>query len=140
MPTLASSISQDVDVRAQNHLEAAERHQLIAREFSFNPPGAINPPPIEWVITCVFYSAVHYVTAYFYERDGASPTNHVERSAVMARKSELAPIVDAYNDLSDWSRTARYNALPRLDHRIQPAFDRLDDIAATIKQVLNRQP
>lgn len=88
----------------------------------------------------MFYSAVHYVTAYFYERDGASPTSHVERSALLARKPEFDPIIDAYNDLSDWSRTARYNALPRLDHRIQPAFDRLDDIAATIRQLLNVIP
>lgn len=126
-----------MDIRAQTHLEAAERHRAIAQELCFNPPEKINPAPSEWVITCVFYSAVHYVTAYFFEKDGSSPTNHIERSALMAKKPELDPIIDAYNDLSDWSRTARYNSSPRLDHRIQPAFDRLDDIASTIKPLLN---
>jgi hypothetical protein len=125
-----------VDWRATNHLSAAIRHRRIAARFLLITDPEIDPDPHDWVITCLFYSAVHYVTAYFFETLNRSPITHFERRILMEQTADLAPIVEAYNDLSDWSRTGRYGATPQLDRFVQPAFDNLNDIAATIEGLL----
>jgi hypothetical protein len=129
-----------VDWRAQNHLSTAEHHQKVATALlTTSLPGVISNHD-DWVITSLFYSAVHYVTAYFFEFYGHNFTTHVERRRQMERDDNLYPIIDAYADLEAWSRVARYDANPSFsDARIQEAFDHLHHIATEIKRLLSRR-
>jgi uncharacterized protein (DUF2236 family) len=125
-----------VDWRATNHLAAAVRHRNVASRLRSLSYHEIEPDLHDWVITCLFYSAVHYVAAYYFEMLNRSPMTHVERRMLMEQTVDFAPIIDAYNQLSVWSRTARYEATPQLDRIVQSAFDNLYDIAATIEGLL----
>lgn len=125
-----------MDWRTSNHIAAAVRHRNVASRFRSLSYPEIAPDLHDWVITCLFYSAVHYVTAYFFEMLNRSPITQVERRMLMEQTVDLTPIIDAYNQLSVWSRTARYEATPQLDRLVQPAFDNLYDIATTIEGLL----
>ena len=80
-----------------------------------------------------FYSAVHAVSAYFWERYNKKHSGHVGRRADMVKESDLDPIMDAYDELYQWSRDARYAARPKITSR--DAADALDDAAIILRHV-----
>ncbi len=122
--------------QAENHLITAERHYQVAVFLRSSSPPSMNPGPDEWIIACLFCSAVHYVQAYFIETIGRGHESHVDRNNAIPRVRDLASIRLAYFQLFSWSQTARYDPLPTLDHRVQPAFDNLEDIAIEMKRLL----
>ncbi len=85
----------------------------------------------------MFYSAVHYIQAYFIETRGYGHSSHVDRNNDIPKIPDLMRIKQAYFELFDWSQTARYDPLPTLSHRVQPAFDNLNEIASEVKRLLN---
>lgn len=89
-------------------------------------------------MTVLFYSAVHYVIAYFWERHGRSHKRHEDRRRDMEKEPELASILDAYDEPYDWSRDARYISTPRFDPLdLQQARDDGELIATTITQLIS---
>lgn len=92
--------------RFDRHLAQAERnerlyHSLDVRTTEF----------LDWAITALFYSALHYVDAYLAAMvppGGSHPTNHGERSLWIARTAGLREIQVEYRRLRDYSEDARY--------------------------------
>jgi hypothetical protein len=62
---------------------------------------------VDWTITYLFYSAVHYVEAYFTRR-GLGYHMHTARNSAIGRDVALRPIYDDYRELQNFSRDARY--------------------------------
>jgi len=61
----------------------------------------------DWSVTFLFYSAVHYVEAYFSTR-GIRHKMHKTRNSAIARDQLLRGVYDAYRELQELSRDSRY--------------------------------
>ena len=86
-----------------------DEHVLQARHnrqfwFSHNLD---TTPYRDWVVTGIFYEAVHWVEA-FLAGKGTHPNTHGQRNAEMSRYSELDQILVDYDVLKADSENARY--------------------------------
>lgn len=87
------------------HIVQAAHNEALSR--------VIEQQYADWALTALFYAALHYVEAYFYQ-DSASGyprhyTNHVDRHAAV--RSRLRPIYGHYRALMTHSLDARYNCV-----------------------------
>jgi hypothetical protein len=62
---------------------------------------------VDWSVTFLFYSAVHYVGAYFAVR-GLAHRMHKTRNSAIGRDRVLREVYNDYRELQDFSRDARY--------------------------------
>jgi hypothetical protein len=85
-----------------DHLAKAEHNERFAQHFDL-----ATTPYRDWVVTSLFYSAVHYVEAYLATR-GQHSTDHRVRDSQIYRDANLTQIYNEYNDLKNDSINARY--------------------------------
>lgn len=65
---------------------------------------------LDWVVTAIFYSALHYVDAYLAAKQDIHPSRHYEgRDFWVATESNLKRIWNQYRWLKDKSEAARYD-------------------------------
>ena len=85
------------------HCAKAENNEFLADQ--------LDNPFWDWAVTAVFYTAVHYVEAYFASRVPARHLpNHTIRDNYIHHDRTLNVIHDDYRQLYDESRSARYDA------------------------------
>jgi HEPN domain-containing protein len=71
-------------------------------------------PYLDWAVTCLFYSALHYVNAFLAKNHKTIPRRHAThgdltgRSNIVQADPILGQIYGAYRHLEDESRDARY--------------------------------
>ena len=82
------------------HLIKASHNKNLLEDFDL-----LHTEFIDWVVTVLFYSAVHYVEAFLAVRSIHSPI-HAERDRRV--RNLLPDIYDSYNDLKNDSVEARY--------------------------------
>lgn len=115
--------------RPREHSDWADRNEKFAKSFYLDDQLEIN-----WSITLLFYSALHYVDAYIVSRGGA---RHDHRSRA---KSMDDPFFDEiredYKTLKDLSREARYNIAPFTKRDFQRADGLLQRIKAHVSTKL----
>ena len=69
---------------------------------------------LDWAVTCLFYSAVHYVNAYLRKNNITIPRRHKGdqrgpgRTTIVQQDPALSVIYASYRHLNDESRDARY--------------------------------
>ncbi|HYI15020.1 MAG TPA: hypothetical protein VEX37_06495 [Thermomicrobiales bacterium] len=97
--------TRDFLVAARRHLTAATFLRSLADD---------EPTVREWVGVIAFYSAVHFINAYLWERQQIEPANHAERSRFVLFVREFRPIQDAYRSLRDIAYACRYSPQYRL--------------------------
>lgn len=115
--------------RADLHLNAAARNLTIATEMRDRFNAGVEPTHRDWVITIVFYSALHLIDAYAVEIMETKPRNHQQRNQLVRTDHVLASIAGQYLSLSTASRTARYQPLASFQaDDVQQAFDQLTDV------------
>jgi hypothetical protein len=119
-----------VEPRTREHLETAARNRDIASGL-LDPASSIRiqPPPLEWAVVAAFYSAVHYVNAYLWERQRYEPRDHAARQSAVARVPDLRPASASYTNLRDLAFAARYIPGYRLPRRIAEQALRVDLVA-----------
>lgn len=83
----------------QEHLEQAERNEELANAIS-----RLETRFTEWEVTVLFYSALHYVSAFLATR-GYEAKNHHERRNLIAQHTDVA---NEYDNLLQHSLDARY--------------------------------
>ena len=66
-----------------------------------------NPAARGWAATISFYSALHYVEAFFSKR-GVHSADHRTRDSNLCRQSETMAIYDDFCELKNISTSARY--------------------------------
>ncbi len=89
------------------HIAKAEHNErfFIAISEGFQPSyGQYH----DWVVTGMFYSALHYVDAYLARVWGIHPETHGNRIRSAHRISQLRPMLNYYTALSSGSIEARY--------------------------------
>ena len=84
----------------QEHLAKARRNESLLEDLS-NLPTRYT----EWEVTVMFYSALHFVSA-FLATLGEHPENHHQRKKLVA---QLTRIAAEYEDLREASNEARYD-------------------------------
>ena len=86
--------------KRQHLKQAAHNEELLTR---FNLVGLGFE---DWAVTALFYSALHYVEAFFHEKFNRHYTNHPDRDDAVARC--LPHCYDEYHELKNDSREVRY--------------------------------
>ena len=98
--------------------------------------NALAPIPHRWVAITSFYSAVHYLGAYFLEQNGTDVTSHRHRSRLVDAYDNLTPIRSRYWRLYKVSLDARYDARARVTEDLVRLL--LDDLES-IRNLINRE-
>lgn len=71
--------------------------QLLTTEF------------LDWAVTAIFYSALHYIDAYLATKD-IHPSRHYKgRTPLVSRESNIKDIYGKYERLKNKSEAARYD-------------------------------
>ena len=85
------------------HRSKAENNEFFTSE--------LDNPFWDWAVTGIFYSALHYVEAYFANQaPPVHPATHQMRDNYVYVDKQLRPIYVDYRQLEDESRDARYDA------------------------------
>ncbi len=90
-------------ITAQQHLYLAERNEEFAENIVALPERFFD-----WEVTTLFYSALHYVSAYLATL-GHHPSSHHRRGTLV---NNLTTVWDEYQNLFLLSMAARYYATP----------------------------
>lgn len=95
----------------KQHLDQARFNEELAEYLDGSPYP-------DWRATALFYSAVHYVGAYF---ESLNPPRrfgkHSDRDAAIQNDNHISAIWEDYRDLKDWSRKTRYSCIkPEVAH------------------------
>lgn len=90
------------------HIERAENNESFYNQFNL-----ATTPFIDWAITALFYSALHYIDAYLakYPAGGIHPASHGKREKFLACDNFTQNIYPSYRELRDRSEDARYNLI-----------------------------
>lgn len=100
------------------HIATAGRNRNAAQELlTLVTSMNVQPPLYEWVSVMAFYSAVHYVNAFLWERHGLAPTSHGQRGSYIATLAPLPSLRLEYRQLSSHAWNARYVHGYRLSER-----------------------
>ena len=100
----------------RDHLDTAERNRDLARLLLTSSSSLGLPvPPSEWAAVIAFYSAVHFVNAYLWERYRIEPRDHAERNHFVRTDPILRRCLQAYSRLRDEGFRSRYHRAHRLN-------------------------
>lgn len=91
----------------------------------------------DWIVTGLFYVALHEIERYLAEKAGYHCYTHARRNRCMSRFSDLKPIWNDYQALSDLSRDARYECIPITSTDVVDAKSRLDNIKKHVRPLLS---
>ena len=102
------------------HLNRATDNETLARSLDLDKPVCVD-----WAITILFYSALHYIDAYLAGKL-QHPPDHTARDSQVSSNASLADIYRDYRFLKDKSEEARYNIanfhksqLPKIEDRFK---------------------
>jgi hypothetical protein len=129
-----------MDPKTRDHL-IAERNRRLAQTLLSPAQAGLEPAPWEWVAVILFYSAVHYVNAYLWERYGREPSNHGERTFAVRQDVAIHGCRQHYDYLRDVGYRARYDETFALAERTARTLlqVRLRAVEATVLTALGEQ-
>lgn len=93
-----------------NHLAQADRNERLSQAISETDP--IPEGATDWVITLLFYSALHLVDAFLDQSRSIHPSSHRNREWYLSTILQFRPIVRNYMNLYERSLDARYRLVP----------------------------
>lgn len=93
----------------EGHLSKAFNNEIFLNTFDLN-----KTKHLDWAITVMFYSALHYVDAYLATKNILKVEGHPERRRHVERY--LTPLSKSYNRLNEIGEDARYE----IDFKITP--------------------
>ena len=85
-----------------DHQRKAQHDEQFVSSFDL-----ATTPFLDWVITALFYSGLHYVEAYFATR-GLHSADHRTRDSAIQRDVNIKQLYDDYSELKNFSINARY--------------------------------
>lgn len=117
--------------KLDEHLKKAQHNETFVKSFDLD-----STPFIDWAITGLFYSALHYMEAYF-AKQGAHSPDHRTRDSNIHRDGNLRSLFFAYSDLKNFSVNARYTPkqfkASDVRNTLQPHFE---NVKKTITRLL----
>lgn len=110
-----------------DYLEQARHNRQVADVLSQG-----SPVSLQRAVTCIFYTALHYVNAYLLHHSQPTPSDHGTREYSVRR--HMRAVYPAYRWLKTESERARY-CLVRPTERV---FERSRQKVGEIEQFVNR--
>ena len=98
------------------HIRKAKHNESFISSFDLN-----STPFLDWVVTAIFYAALHYLDAYLAENN-KHPGTHQVRNSLFSKDPNLATLWNSYQDLENDSREARYHMKEFTPHRCELRF------------------
>lgn len=86
------------------HLAKVAENLKVLQSLDSSLEGAIG-----WSITILFYSALHFIEAYFESRRGFGCKHHFSRASEIQRDEVIKSLFGDYSTLETLSREARYD-------------------------------
>ena len=108
----------------EQHVEQASKNERFYNSFDLDKTEFLD-----WAVTALFYSLLHYVDAYLAVKGvkGYHPKSHANRTPLVSMESNLKQIYSKYRRLKDESELARYQIkvfkLPEVRQLKQCKFD-----------------
>jgi len=87
----------------EEHLKQANKNERFYVTFELD-----DTEFLDWAVTVLFYSILHYVDAFLADRMGYDPPDHYRRTSCCEKIPELRQIYNQYMRLKDQSEKARY--------------------------------
>ena len=115
-------MNEDAYLTAQEHLDKAEHNEAFVLELE---PHRNGYP--DWAITALFYSALHYVSAYL-RNCGIRVVTHQERENAINRGTFRRTISRPYKRLKARGLLARYGNYKFSSAEVHDVFKHLDAI------------
>ena len=106
----------------QQHLLRAKQNEVLARELP-----KVDGFYVDWAITVLFYSALHYIDAYLAGKN-KHPRNHQVRDEEVEANGAISDIFEDYRRLKDMSRSAPYQIADYPVAKFDYASSRLEKI------------
>jgi hypothetical protein len=91
---------------------------------------------LDWVVTMLFYTALHLVDQVLYHTAQLHPRNHFQRHAAIANTPELTAIYQDYRELEHQSRRSRYECAKFTSEEVEYLAERLTRIEQVMKAVV----
>lgn len=96
------------------HLQKAGHNESFVSSFNLD-----STLFLDWVVTGIFYAALHYVDAYL-ARNNYHPKFHAQRNALILKDSNLGSAIwQSYRDFQDDSWGARYKMQEFTAHEVR---------------------
>ena len=112
------------------HLRQAKQNEGFVDSFDLK-----SSPYLDWALTGIFYSAVHYIEAVL-AINGKHPIVHSQRNTWICMYINNSDIYDAHRDLKDDSRDARYKCITVSEIKVNESKMKLEDIKKDLKTFL----
>ncbi len=96
-------------------------------------------PYLDWAITALFYSGLHYVEAYFATR-GVHSADHRTRDSAVQRDLNIKQLYNDYSELKNFSINARYYMVAFKPDDVRDLQGRLESIRRHISPYLTVAP
>ena len=91
---------------------------------------------LDWVVTLLFYTALHLVDQVLYHNAQLNPRNHRQRHAAIAKEPALAQIYPDYRELEHQSRRSRYECAQFTLDEVQSLSARLAHIEQVMQSIV----
>lgn len=88
---------------ADQHKRQAEHNKAFIQSFDLD-----TSPYLDWVVTAIFYTALHLVEWFLKSKGLTGRRDHQLRDAYIARMSELRRLYADYTELKFQSEASRY--------------------------------
>lgn len=88
--------------RKPEHISKAEGNERFARSLDNKDPASVD-----WAIVALFYTALHYIEAYF-AQVGTHHRDHQTRDDSIYKDPKTKPIYRTYSKLKSYGHNARY--------------------------------
>ena len=95
---------------------------------------------LDWVVTVMFYMAMHLVDQVLFQHHKLNPRNHHQRHAAIANEAELAPAYADYRELEHQSRQSRYECVTFSKSEVDRLAVRLARIEQTVNTIIQPAP
>ena len=100
------------------HRQQAQHNEEFIASFDLD-----STPYLDWVVTAIFYAALHFVDSYLAIR-GVHLSSHRGRDSLIWAVRDLRPIYSAYRRLKHRSEQARYEAMPFSSKKVQKLLNK----------------
>jgi len=117
-----------------DHVRKAQHDERFVASFDLD-----STPYLDWVITALFYSGLHYVEAYFATRSLHS-ADHRTRDSAVQRDPNLKQLYNDYSELKNFSINARYYMVQFTAEEVRDLQPRLDAIRRHVSPYLTVAP
>ena len=104
------------------HQRKAEHDERFVSTFDLT-----TTPYLDWAITALFYSGLHYIEAYFATR-GVHSADHRTRDSAVQRDVNIKQLYSDYSELKNFSINARYYMVGFTTDDVRYLQGRLDSI------------